>query len=194
VRGRGVVDAAIRRCSINPEIDTLFIQNTQHTPSTHPGVPMTEDLTSGNASTPLPPASDAGLEDIVSILQDTRPWLRFMSVLGFITCGLVCLGGILAGFLAGGQLWTAPVSLLVALVYIVLAGIILIPTFHLHHAANTIRALDQDRGTAAIAEPLRYQFRYWRFTGIMIIVCAGLYVALIIIALVIGNWLPRPMM
>ncbi len=137
-----------------------------------------------------PPQGNLALEGAsvtVSMLEQlkaTRPWVRFLSVLGFIGTGFLGLFGvIMAGaaiFGASGEVggWAAALGIVA---YLVVAAVAyLLPTLQLHRYAGAIGRVFSQGGAASIEEALRRQASFWRTAGILVIVGLGLGVLLVL--------------
>lgn len=128
------------------------------------------------------------LSELVRVLTDTKPWLRFFAVLLFICCGLMVVGGlisIIAGLgtsIPGSMIFT----LIIGLLYMAIGLLYLFPGMHLNNAANAIRDLELNSSPQAVAMPLIHQYKYWRFIGILTIVAMVLGVLFMLIAIGVG--------
>jgi hypothetical protein len=111
----------------------------------------------------------------VEMLRQTRPWVRFLAVLGFIFAGLMLVVGVfggLAGVAAGGP------TGLIAVLYIPLALIYLVPAIYLNRYAGRIREFEASPRLEQLDNALGAQKSFWRFVGIMMAVLLGLYLLL----------------
>ena len=114
-------------------------------------------------------------------LNQTRPWARFMSIMVFIGTAFMVLGG-LALFLVGitGNLVTAGNNTFgqipgggfgVGLIYLVMAVLYVPPGIFLSRYASAIKALESTRTSQALDKALKYQKSFWRYVGILTVVC-----------------------
>jgi hypothetical protein len=109
-------------------------------------------------------------------LTQTRPWVRLISVLTFIGAGLMIIMAIFVFFAVGmvagagggafGSLGMAGGSV-VALFYILLAALYIMPGLYLARYASTITRLRTDKSLGVVEEALGHQRSFWRFVGIM---------------------------
>ena len=121
---------------------------------------------------------------MIQYLRETKPWVRLLSVLGFIFSGLMVLGGLVvmvAGAAAGEAIGAG-----IGVVYLVLAGLYLLPLIHLHRYANAIGQAVLGGGATAVEDALLRQRSFWRTVGIMSLVMIGLYLLIIVVAMVAG--------
>ncbi len=137
-----------------------------------------------------PPQSDISMDEppagrrsealitprISEALARTKPWVRFLSILGFISCGflvLVALFVMLAGDaglfsemgLAGGIAGVA-----IGAIYLVYALLYAVAAYFMYRYADKIRDLLSGGGTQALEEALEFQKSFWRFVGILTLV------------------------
>jgi hypothetical protein len=121
---------------------------------------------------------------IVSVLRETRPWVRLFSVLGFIGSALILAGAALALvllLLSQGALQAA-----VSLVYVAMGILFIVPSIHLYRYADRIRFLEISGTPDALASALEAQKSFWRFAGIFTTVILVIYALLIGIGAVVG--------
>ena len=135
-----------------------------------------------------PPNAGADPGPIVDLLKDTGPWVRLLAILGFIGTGLMVLVAalmLLAGafFPAFGEKGIAAGAM--AVLYLVLAGVYLVPSLLMNNYANAI-ARAADGGWAGITGAVDAQRKLWKFVGILCIVFVGLTVLATAVAFVAG--------
>ncbi len=132
-------------------------------------------------------------------LDQTRPWVRFMSVMIFVVAGLMVLMGIamlvvsmLGGFAArdtgpAGALGSAIVGGLLALFYFALSALYVAPGVYLARYATAIKVLRTNRDAAVLEDALKHQKSFWRFVGIMAAIGTALAVIGVILAIVVAG-------
>jgi hypothetical protein len=133
------------------------------------------DSAVGNAAVP---------SEVVELLRQTKPWVTFLAVLGFIATGLMVLGGLIitaAGGL-GGQKGSFPAAL--GLLYVGLGIFYVFPSLFLLRYGNAIRELTVGGGVPALTEAIKQQKSFWRLVGIMTVVMMCIY-ALVLVGMVI---------
>ena len=139
-------------------------------------------------ATPATAEIDAYTPGMVQALKETKPWVRFLSILGFVGCGLMFLAGVvvmIAGAFAGGE-FGGGFGALLGFVYFVMGGLWILPLIHLHKYANAITGAVQGAGAPAIEGALQRQRSFWRTVGIMTLVFIGLYFVTIFIVVIAG--------
>ena len=116
--------------------------------------------------------------------EKTGPWVRFVSIMGFISSAFTLLFGLALGLagLAAGNMETASyliVSPVAALVYGLVA-------FSLFQYSRAIRRFTATAQLADLELALDTQHRFWRLVGVLVIVVIALFFALFVIAMVIA--------
>jgi hypothetical protein len=126
-------------------------------------------------------------------LDQTRPWVRFMSIMIFASAGLMALAGmamllvaVLGGFRAVGDGGPGPLGSAagfagMALVYILLAFVYVAPGLYLFRYATAIKRLRANSTAGGLEDALKHQKSFWRFVGILSVV--GLVIAVVVLAL-----------
>ena len=123
--------------------------------------------------------SDAAFEETDRHLAETRPWVRFVAVLGFVMC-VSSVAFFLLGALSGGMqaIPISAFSLLFALFFY------LIPSILLWNYGSRIGEYVRGKSSASFSEALAAQKGFWRYLGIVAVTVIVLY--FVIIAVVIG--------
>ena len=111
-------------------------------------------------------------------LDQTRPWVRFMSIVIFVMAGLMVLLGLvmlLIGIFGGlaarnggglGMLGSA-IGGVMALLYLALACVYIAPGLYLSRYANAIKLLKANCTAGGLEDALKHQKSFWRFVGIL---------------------------
>jgi hypothetical protein len=142
------------------------------------------------------PVSDAGRRDergldedrlvtpeIREALEQTRPWVVFMAVLGFIGTGalvLMAVGVFAFGTFVGAGYGAAG---FVACLYVGVAGVYLLCALNLWRYGASIALLGQGYGVHALTEALRQQKAFWRIAGLATIGSIVLTVGFVLLTL-----------
>ena len=121
---------------------------------------------------------------ILDSMKQTRPWVLFLGILGFIAAGLMVLGG-LGMLIAGSAMGKAEMGGLAAL-YIVLAVFYIFPSLYLYRYAGSIKLLLSGYGVHALEEALGHQKSFWKLVGILTAVMMVLYFVGIMVAVAVG--------
>jgi vacuolar-type H+-ATPase subunit I/STV1 len=131
-------------------------------------------------------------------LDQTRPWVRFMSIVVFVMSGLMVLLGIamlavsvFGGFAsrdtgAPGVLGGVMVGGLLALLYVALAFVYVAPGLYLARYASAIKRLKTNFDPGTLEDALKHQKSFWRFVGILTAIGLVLSVVGMVLAVVVG--------
>ena len=134
----------------------------------------------------VPPAPPVITSPMVEYLRQTKPWVRFISILGFIGTAFLLLAGLFlmvgSGFLSsrfGSALGGVPTAL-IGLIYVVLGALYIIPVVFLFRYATGIqKALTMDL-ISGMEDALRSQKSFWRFVGILMLILLILQVVALV--------------
>ena len=116
-------------------------------------------------------------------LSQTRPWVTFLAILGFIGAGLmlvVGVGTVLVSITGAGLIFgvvESGVILIMAAIYFALAS-------HLFRYGRQIREYLRSSGTLDLELALEAQKSFWKMLGIMAIIVIGLYAAMFLFIIV----------
>jgi hypothetical protein len=127
------------------------------------------------------------LNYINNSLRATRPWAKLLSILGFIFVGITIISGI--AMTIGKNFWPvsakSPFLSATGLVNIPLSILYLVPSIWLYKYASAIRRFLEGGGAIELGNALAYQKSFWKFVGIMTLVCLILAVCGILAAVFI---------
>ncbi len=145
--------------------------------------------------TPSAPTSQALDQNALTEIQGMKPWLRFMSVLGFIgsaMCLLAALGMVAAGALipAGQNADANPAASAffmfgLAILYVLLAIPYLFLSLRLHRAANVAGDVLAQPTAENLAAFLTHHRKFWKLIGILSIAGIFLYIIAIVAAIAV---------
>ena len=102
---------------------------------------------------------------IHSALAGTKPWVRLISILGFISAGFMILGGLAAGAL--GARMGMPEAAVLIFIYPLMGLFYLVPSLYLFRFATRIGEYVQGGQEAQLELALESQRSFWRFVGIL---------------------------
>jgi hypothetical protein len=126
----------------------------------------------------------------VEALRQTRPWVLFLAILGFIGSGLMILGGLCSG-IALARL-AGPGGVIMMILYVGLGVVYLMPAVFLFRYGSRIGDYLRNRSETSLNAALNSQMSFWRLVGIMTIVMILLYIGLIVLMTVASvNLAPR---
>jgi hypothetical protein len=117
----------------------------------------------------------------IEFLKESAPWMTFVSIVGFILCGFIAIAAfiILATMSGSNQ---GEYGIITFFVYILLAAVLLVSQIFLFTWAREIKKFCKSFDNEALENAFEMQKRFWKFTGILIIV----YLSLIIVSLVVA--------
>ena len=117
--------------------------------------------------------------EVLEALAQTRPWVVFMAVLGFIGAGFLVL--VAVGTFAFGTFNRVPIggAGFAAILYLGIAAVYLFGSLHLWRYGASIKLMREGYGVHALADALREQRSFWRLAGIVAIASVLLWVAMI---------------
>jgi len=141
--------------------------------------------------------SDAGgadpkLDRTVIMLRQTKPWVRFISVMSFVGSAFMVLAGLLMivakplGFGAAVARFDGGFGAVVGVVYIIMALFYIIPAVFLWRYADRIALFVREGSTGALASALEAQKSFWKFAGIVMLVVIAIYALIFVVAIVGG--------
>jgi hypothetical protein len=116
------------------------------------------------------------------MLQQTKPWVRFISVMMFIGSAFMVLGGVMMA--AGGGMFGVggSIGIVMGAVYIGMAACYVIPAVFLWNYADRITAFIRQRSAFTLGAALESQKSFWKFVGIMMVLALCIYVGLFFFA------------
>lgn len=126
---------------------------------------------------------------MVEALRQTKPWVRFLAVLGFIGTGFMVLGALAMlslGSLRGNSALPASFGIGMMVAYLVMAGIQLPAVIFLNRYASRIGNLLDSHAPGDLTEALVAQKSFWRYMGILMITVLCFYVLAIVVAIGVG--------
>ncbi len=129
---------------------------------------------------------------MIDALKATKPWVRFLAILGFVLAGLMVLASLAMGAFGIYQVTEerleAWVLVGMAALYAVMGVVYIFPSRFLYRYASAIaEAADANVKAAAIERALREQKSFWKFAGILTLVMLLLYIPAILIAIALPN-------
>jgi hypothetical protein len=150
----------------------MIEENPYSPPVSNVNAPALGDLTSSE----VPPT-------LVETMRLTKPWVKFLGILGFIGCGLFVVVGI--GFFALGS-GKKDLPAWMGLVYIPIALIYIPPSLYLYRYATSLERFLRRASVENLGDALGHQKAFWRFIGIAFAAIMGIYGVILAMALVVG--------
>ncbi|NWK56862.1 hypothetical protein HW115_14660 [Verrucomicrobiaceae bacterium N1E253] len=164
-----------------PSLSTQEASNLYQAPGVHPQMQVSDPSVSAM---------------IINQLVRTRGWVRLCSVVGFIGAGFMLLGGLFM-VIGGAALplssgpgqsaaYGAGMIAGMGIFYLVFALFYIYPSLRLWQYASSISRLQHSQQTVDLETALDRQRSFWKFVGLMISIILGLYLLIIVGAIVIG--------
>lgn len=128
-------------------------------------------------------------ENSLSYLSSTQKWAKFLAILSFIGMGLlfvIAIGLIVSNFIFASEIGSSFPFLFMGIFYLVLMGIMIIPTVYLFKFATNTEKLVKYRDNIKAEEAFRYLRAYYRFIGIFTIVTLSIYLLIFLITIFVG--------
>jgi len=117
------------------------------------------------------PDVDAVIYEVNHLLAQTKPWVRFLSVLGFIGTGLAVIVFLVGS--VGGGVAPGPMELII----MVPMGVLfyLVPSILLWRYANRINDFLGAANPASFSTALTAQKSFWKYLGILALIIVAIY-------------------
>jgi len=112
--------------------------------------------------------------DLIRLLVETRPWVRFIGIMTLIGAAFMVLGGL--GMLLGSAAGQAGGRFLfIGVLYLVMAVLYIYPAVCLMKYASSITNAETSRQLGNVNEAILHQKKFWRFCGILMAVIVAVY-------------------
>ncbi len=128
-------------------------------------------------------------EEVVAILRSTKPWVRFLSVLGFLGLGLLVLGCLAILVIPMGPMGSMPIGPRIGASFAyLLMGLVQFPAvLFLSRYASRISRLAGTNAPIDLEDALRAQKSFWKYLGILTLVMMILYLLIIVGVLIFAG-------
>jgi hypothetical protein len=136
------------------------------------------------------PISFSITEPMLTSLRQTKPWARFLSILGFISISFMVIGGTINIFVLSGDnsqnsflqvILLGTLNILMGLLY-------LFPSLFLFKFSSAIGRLLDGGGSREMEEALSNQKSFWKFIGILTIIMFCIAILGIVAAIIIPQF------
>ena len=124
-------------------------------------------------------------------LRQTRPWVLFLAILGFIGCGLIVLVGLvvmLAGSLVNqyGRHGGFGIPPVIGLIYMAMGLLYFFPAYYLVKYSGGISRFLGSGQSADMEAALASQKSFWKFVGILTVIVLSLYLLALVVFLFVS--------
>lgn len=143
----------------------------------------------GFGSGPADPNQHPQMTELLSLLSETRPWVRFISILMIIGVVLMLIGGffMILGALMGGGGGPGVAELgVMGAIYLPMAFLYIYPALCLSRYASAISTAEKSTEMTHVVEAISHQKKFWRFCGIIAAVILAIYALIFVFAIVAG--------
>ncbi len=126
-------------------------------------------------------------EPMLLSLRQTKPWTMLLSIVGFIYVGFMVILGIGTMFMLPrfDPTNSLPSSILLGIVYIIMAIIYFFPSLFLYRFSSSLGRLIEGNGAAEMERALLNQKSFWKFIGILAVISIVISIIGIIAAIAI---------
>jgi uncharacterized protein DUF5362 len=131
-----------------------------------------------------PPSLPASPSPVAAQLQRTQPWVRFLSIMGFIVAGFMVLFGLVIG--AVGAATGNYQTLGIMVMYPIMGVVYVFPSIFLLRYADRIKTFVASGQEQDLAGALDAQRSFWKFAGILTIVSIVVSLVFVAIAVMVG--------
>lgn len=128
----------------------------------------------------------------VTLLQQTKPWVTFLSVMAFLGAAFMLLGGIGMMFVGAAMPSTGPRSnspfpvWALGLVYLPMGALYVYPGMKLWAFSSAIGRLVASRSVMDLESALGQQKSFWKFSGITTIILMAVYGVFVVGMVIVG--------
>jgi len=128
--------------------------------------------------------AQAAIAGALESLRATKPWVRFLGVLGIVGISLMVVVSLLMAVLSRGAFrgLTPPLRVVLPAVYLLMGALQIPPVIYLNRYAGRIGALLESHAPADLAKALEAQKSFWKYVGIFALVMMCVYALGIILA------------
>lgn len=128
----------------------------------------------------------------INYLNEAARWSRFLSIIGFIYCGLMVLMGIFFGtfmarmmpLMGADSPLPAVGSGAIGFVIILLALLLFFPAYYLYNFSSKMRRALRSNDQIVLTESLKNLKSFFKFYGILVIIVVSFYILIFFAALI----------
>lgn len=123
-------------------------------------------------------------------LKEMGKWARFLSIVGFVFCGIIVLGAVFAGSFiasslsqAGGGAMAQGLGGFITVLYLLIGLLCFFPCFYLFNFSSKVKIAIANNDLETLNGSFRNLKSYFKFIGILTIVMLSFWVLLILLQL-----------
>lgn len=136
----------------------------------------------------LPGGGQWATPTVIELLSQTRPWVLFLSIIGFLVAGLCVVGGVFGAIAIAGAALGGVERATILIVYPLIGVIYFFPSLYLFRCSRAIRDLRDTHDVLHLENALRAQKSFWRFCGIVVALVIALYGVMLVMAVIAGTF------
>ena len=130
-------------------------------------------------------------------LKEASPWLRFVGILGFISCGFIALGAFftivgtitaaafMREFIPMGEFLTYPIWL-ISPMYIAIGVLCFFPSLFTYNFGAKIRRYQLSNSDEDLEQAFKNNKSFWKFYGILCIIYLAFIPVMMILSILIS--------
>ena len=123
------------------------------------------------------------LDGAAHMLRQTKPWVRFISVLMFIGSAIIVIFGLFV-MAAGAPGMPGRFGTIAGVFYIVMALLYIMPAVFLWAYADRIGFFLRQRSPGTLTSALESQKSFWKFVGVVASIFLCLYAGVIVLVVI----------
>jgi hypothetical protein len=130
----------------------------------------------------------------VNYLNEAARWSRLLAIIGFIYCGVMAICGLFFGSLVtklmmsnlgGAEMATTGAGSAFLSFFVILSALILFfPAFYLFNFSSKVRRAIRNNDQVILTDSFKNLKSFFKFYGILVIICLSFYALLLIFAVV----------
>lgn len=127
----------------------------------------------------------------ISFLTQTRKWVNFLAILGFIAIGLMVISGLFFGTMMGAMMGqtgmtAAGGSAFFGVFYIILALIYFFPVMYLYKFGTKLKTALANRDSKSLEQSFENLKSHYKFVGIVAIIGLSFYAFSALMMILVG--------
>ena len=126
---------------------------------------------------------------IQNALAGTKPWVRLVSILGFISAGFMIVAGLFAAVLGGFSDAMPAGATAIFLIYPLMGALYAVPSLYLFRYASRIDEYVRGGQEIQLELALDTQRAFWKFVGILCVISIVIAIVGIIASIAIPAFL-----
>lgn len=122
-------------------------------------------------------------QDVVKEMRAATPWMKLMSVLGFIYCLFLIAGAVFTIYAAR----MTGAGVIAFMPYVIVALLVFFPNLFLMQYASNINKYSETKGHLHLRKAFIKQKKLWRFVGVATVIVLLLMVMFMVMNMMMGN-------